>query len=248
MSSASQRGRKVQQPKKQSPRPILYIVIAVIAIAGIAVLVTVLTGQDTDSATNVSTVAGVPDAEQPFQTGQTPEGFYYKGNPEAPVQIVEYADYQCPACANFAGSSVYQTLNTDYVATGDVQYVFHDFPLQMHPNARTASEAAYCAGEQGYYWAMHDGIFETQTRWSSLSRNGAVNHFGDLAEASGANRAAFDTCMAEGTYTDQVQSAYQSAIQAGISATPTFVVDGSQVTAMQLMATIDAALAAERGS
>jgi protein-disulfide isomerase len=134
------------------------------------------------------------------------------------------------------------------VATGDVQYVFHDFPLQMHSNARTASEAAYCAGEQGYYWSMHEGIFETQTRWASLSQQGAVNHFGDLAEASGANRAAFDTCMADGTYTEQVQSAYQSAVQAGISATPTFVVDGSQVTAMQLMATINAALATEGGS
>jgi protein-disulfide isomerase len=95
---------------------------------------------------------------------------------------------------------------------------------------------------------MHEGIFETQTRWASLSQQGAVNHFGDLAEASGANRAAFDTCMADGTYTEQVQSAYQSAVQAGISATPTFVVDGSQVTAMQLMATINAALATEGGS
>jgi protein-disulfide isomerase len=248
MSSASQRGRKVQQPKKQSPRPVLYIVIAVIAIAGIAVLVTVLTGQDTGSATNPSAVAGVPDAELPFQTGQTPDGFYYKGDPEASVQVIEYADYQCPACANFASSSVYQTLTTDYVAAGEVQYIFHDFPLQIHPNARTASEAAYCAGEQGYYWSMHDSIFETQARWASLSRGGATNHFGDLVEASGANRAAFDTCMAEGTYTDHVQNAYQSAVQAGVSATPTFAVDGSQVTALQLMATINAALAGQAGS
>jgi protein-disulfide isomerase len=223
----------------------LYIVIAVIAIAGIAVLATVLAGQNADNTTNTTAMTGVSDAELPFQTGQTPEGFYYKGDPDAPVQVIEYADYQCPACANFASSSVYQTLTTDYVATGDVQYIFHDFPLQMHPNAGVASEAAYCAGEQGYYWATHEGIFETQTTWANLSREGAINHFGDLVEASGVSREAFDTCMAEGTYTDQVQRAYQSAVQAGVNATPTFAVDGSQVTALQLMATINAALAAE---
>jgi protein-disulfide isomerase len=245
------------RPRKQPgkpPAPAWIIVIAVIAIAGIAVLVTVLSGQDAESTTGASqhplfgSIAGTPDAELPFQTGQTPDGYYYKGDPEAPVQIIEYADYQCPACANFAGSSVYQTLNTDYIAAGEVQYIFHDFPLQIHPNAGTASEAAYCAGEQGYYWSMHDGIFATQATWANLSRNGAINHFGDIVEDTGADRAAFDTCMQEGTYTDHVQSAYQSSIQAGVSATPTFAVDGVQVSALQLMPTVNAALAAEGGS
>jgi protein-disulfide isomerase len=221
-------------------------VLAVIAIAGAALLFTYISGANEPSG-GVS-IAGTTDTELPFETGRTENGFYYKGSTDAPVQVVEYADYQCPACANFATSSLYDNVTSNYVEAGQVHYVFHDFPLQMHPNAPVASQAAYCSGDQDQYWAMHEEIFRTQAQWSSLTNSAAARFFAGLAEDLGQNRATFEACLAEGTYQEHVQAAYQSSVQNGIQATPTFVVDGRSVTAPELLQAIEAALAGEGDS
>lgn len=241
--STPQRGRKVQ-PAKQAPSlRIFYIVIGLIAIGGAAWLITLATAPSE----SVAELDSVP--LQPFdgQSGTTAEGFYYKGNPESGITVIEYADYQCPACANFATSSLYQRLNTDYVEAGQIQYVFHDFPLPQHPNAPAASHATYCAGEQGQYWTMHDRIYATQAQWSSLGGSAVDTFFANLAGQVGLDEAAFAACQSSDKYADHVQQARSTAMEIGIPATPTFVVNGRQVNASELPLAIDAALA-EKGN
>ncbi|MBR9703730.1 thioredoxin domain-containing protein, partial [Candidatus Woesearchaeota archaeon] len=81
-----------------------------------------------------------------------------KGDPDAPVTIIEFSDYECPFCARHY-EQTYQEIMKNYVDTGKVKLVFRDFPLSFHQNAQKAGEAAECAGEQGQYWDMHDKLF-----------------------------------------------------------------------------------------
>lgn len=247
--SPRQRGRQVQSSRKSPPLRSFYLIIGAIAVVGVVLLlVFVFNSQanpDTNATADGAIIAAVSDSEAPFATGRTEDGFYYKGDPEAPVQIVEYSDFQCPACANFTMSDIYERVTTEYVTTGQVQFVFHDFPLQIHPNAPVASEAAYCAGAQGYYWAMHEEIFRTQQQWSALDRTGAAGFFGRVVGQMGLDSGQFESCMSSDEFVPQVEAALESALQNNIPATPTFVVDGTQINnALQLTSAIDAALAA----
>jgi protein-disulfide isomerase len=242
--STPQRGRKVQSAKKQTPSlRIFYIVIGLIAIGGAAWLITLATAPGS----SVAELDSVPS--QPFdgQSGTTAEGFYYKGDPESGITVIEYADYQCPACANFSMSSIYQRLNNEYVEPGQIQYIFHDFPLPQHNNAPAASHAAYCAGEQGQYWTMHDQIYATQAQWSNLGQQAANTFFTNLAGQIGLDEAAFGACQSSDKYAEHLQQARSTAMEIGIPATPTFVVNGSQVNGGELLPAIEAALA-EKGS
>ena len=85
-----------------------------------------------------------------------------KGPKDAKVVLVEFSDFQCPFCARFSRDTIPQ-VQTDYVDTGKIKYVFADFPLEtIHPYAFKAAEAAGCAGEQGEFWKMHDHLFANQ--------------------------------------------------------------------------------------
>lgn len=242
----SRRGRKVKTAQKQkatSSRIFLFVIGAVV-IAGVAALVTFLAsggggGETTSGETSLPALGGVAPFEVPYATGVTSEGFHFKGATEAPVTVVEYADYQCPACQRFATSSLAERLNQEYITTGQIQYILHDYPLPMHPHSQLSSQAAYCAGDQGQYWQMHDYIFQTQQQWSPLSAQGAQNHFVRIAGGLELDQTAFASCLDNGTYSNHVQGALQAAQQDGIPATPTFVVNGQQVPAAQLETTIN---------
>src|SRR3989440_6854912 len=106
------------------------------------------------------------------------------GRADAPVTLVEFADYQCPFCQRFFATTL-PALKKDYIDTGKLRYVFRDFPLDMHAHARQSAEAAHCAGEQGKYWAMHDALFQHQ---------GALDppQLAEYARAVGVDGAGFD--------------------------------------------------------
>jgi protein-disulfide isomerase len=107
-----------------------------------------------------------------------------RGNPAAPVTIVEFSDYQCPFCAR-----VNPTLARIRETYGDrVKIVFKDYPLPNHPQAPKAAEAARCAGEQNKYWEMHDAMFANQ-------RALEVPMLKQTARAIGLDGGAFDQCI-----------------------------------------------------
>jgi protein-disulfide isomerase len=136
------------------------------------------------------------------------------GSPSAPVQIVEFADYQCPYC-----QKVHPALAKLQEQLGDkVSVVFKDFPLPMHSNAEKASEAARCAGAQGKFWQFHDALFDNKK-------------FGLLelkAEAHSLNldQARFDKCLDSGEEADAVHKDLAEGQKLGITGTPSFFVNG----------------------
>jgi protein-disulfide isomerase len=149
------------------------------------------------------------------------------GADSAPVTIVEYADFECPACAQFAiltGPDVKQRL----VATGQVRWIFRDLPLDMHPNSLTAHHAAQCAAEQGRFWEMHDQIFFNHGRWVPERRPDRALRV--LAGAIGVDLNRYDECMASRRYLPRLQQLQADAAARGISSTPTFEIGGQRVS------------------
>jgi protein-disulfide isomerase len=139
------------------------------------------------------------------------------GRRDAPVTIVEFSDYQCPFCRQFVTTTL-PALKSTYVDAGKLRWVFRDFPLdQIHPNARKASEAARCAGDQGKYWDMHDLLFQNQQAL-------AAEQLPTYADRLGLDRAAFGACLSSGKYAAAVQKNFGDGAAAGVRGTPSFVI------------------------
>jgi protein-disulfide isomerase len=216
-----------------------YVLLGIIAVVGVGIVGAIaLRGSAPTTTAPITTLPAAINAP----TGRTSDGFYYKGSPDAPVKVVEYADFQCPACAQFA-TRLEGTLNKAYIESGKVQLIYHEFPLPQHANAVKSAEAARCAGDQGKFWQMHDLLFSRQNEWENAGN--PTRLFGNYATALGLNQQAFSSCLATGTYTKAVTEAGTVAQTAGIQQTPTFVVGGKQVFANDLQAAIDAALQAK---
>jgi protein-disulfide isomerase len=147
---------------------------------------------------------------------------YVKGSESAPVEITEYADYQCPFCQTFATLQM-PTIEERLIRTGRVRWRYRDFPLQQHEFARLAAHAAACGDEQGKYWEMHDRIYEGQAEWAA---GDAADHFHDYARAIGLDRGRYDECMQSGKYAGRIQASVEEGARAGVSSTPTLLVGG----------------------
>ena len=148
---------------------------------------------------------------------------WVQGNKESKVVLVEYSDFQCPACGAF--SAVVKQLNAEYGSK--MQFVYRHFPLPQHGNAKLAAYAAEAAGKQNKFWEMHDLLFEHQQDWSES--NNAENIFLGYAKSLGLNIEQYQNDFNSKEVADKVNKDYQNGDQAGISATPTFFLNGKKL-------------------
>lgn len=147
-----------------------------------------------------------------------------KGNPNAPVTIVEFSDFQCPFCARFFAETLPQ-IQQDYIDSGKVKLVYRDFPLEsIHANARAASIAGECADDQKMFWQYHDKLFEGQTQWARLSANDAANTFQQYASELGLNSDNFNSCLNSPKYSDEINEDFQNGANYGVTGTPAFFI------------------------
>ena len=156
--------------------------------------------------------------------GFTPEGFPFRGDPNAPVTMVEYSDYECPFCARHFVQTE-PALNESFVRTGQMRVIFRDFPIEgLHPNAPAAHIASLCVADQGapLYWEMHGKLFQTQTEWGNSADPLPV--FERLATESGADLDAYTACMENDQAAKQafIDAAIAEGQAAGVSGTPSF--------------------------
>ena len=153
------------------------------------------------------------------------------GDPEAPIKIVEYSDYKCGHC----GAFVFDTeplLEEEYVKTGKVFFTSRSVGGMLSgAEPMLAAEAAYCAGEQGKYWEMHDIIYANQT--SPFSASG-MNRWAKTVEVADLDQ--FKACLSDHTYAERANQDEADANAAGVTGTPSFVisyiVDGEEVKQM----------------
>jgi protein-disulfide isomerase len=151
------------------------------------------------------------------------EGGPVRGSAEAPVTLVEFSDFQCPFCKR-SQATLNQLLER---YPGKLKIVYRDFPLdQLHPQARGASEAARCAGDQGKFWDYHDVLF---TQAPPLSPD-AMRRY---AEQAGLDLVAFDRCLSSGQHRDAVQRDVEEGMRLGVTGTPAFFINGRPLVGAQ---------------
>ncbi len=146
-----------------------------------------------------------------------------KGSEDARVVVFEIADFQCPYCAQFA-ADVFPQIDSAYVRTGLVQWVYVNLPLPAHREAWGAAEAALCAGAvANRFWEVHDLLYERQAEWSGHSN--APQRFAAIARSAGASGEAYDRCVREDRVAPLIIQDLLGASAANISGTPTFIVN-----------------------
>ena len=156
------------------------------------------------------------------------------GNPDAPITIIEFSDFQCPFCARFHVETLPSIMN-EYIDKGQVKLVFRDFPIQsIHPNALPASVASECANEQGKFKEMHDKLFENQKEWSNQSLDNLMITFTQYALDIGLEDEKFDTCLKNGKYVEEIQKDLDDGRNYGITGTPGFFVGNDQIGFIEL--------------
>ncbi len=151
---------------------------------------------------------------------------YVMGSPSAPIEFVEYADFECPGCGQFA-TLTEPDIRTRLVNTGKIRFRFMDFPLPMHPNTIHAHLAAACANEQGKFWEMHDLIFQNQDRWNSEATSKPRGPLGDLAKGLQLDMPKYNACMESETYRRNIMANVAEGERRQVTQTPSFII-GSQ--------------------
>ena len=151
------------------------------------------------------------------------------GPEDAQIVVREFSDFQCPYCAQYA-TQVLPELKKTLLARGDVRFEYHHLPLtSIHANAQLAAEAAECVTAanmgtktQEAFWTFHDALFERQKAWEGLGD--AAPYFVRLAKEIGLSNEGVAACLAEGRFTEEVQTAFDAAVQLGLNSTPSVFV------------------------
>ncbi|MBI4058510.1 DsbA family protein [Candidatus Gottesmanbacteria bacterium] len=147
-----------------------------------------------------------------------PSNAWTKGPQNPRVTLVEFSDFECPACGT--AFPVVKSVVEKY--QNDVKFVYRHFPLDQHTNARLAAEAGEAAGAQGKFWEMHDTLFKNQTNLSRESING-------MGLELKLDMEKFTKELDQGTYKDKVQADIDDGAQLGVDATPTFFLNGKKL-------------------
>jgi protein-disulfide isomerase len=142
------------------------------------------------------------------------------GNPQAPLKLEEYSDFQCPYCGRFTKEIEPKLISAD-VASGRVYFVYHTFGEFIGSESASAAEAAYCAGDQNKFWEMHDLIFANQNGENA----GAFTdrRLTSFAQKLGLDMSAFNSCYNNNNYKDLITKDGKDGLAAGVKATPSFV-------------------------
>jgi protein-disulfide isomerase len=230
------RGRPsaVSAAKRGGPGKGFWVALGLVAIIGIAALSWVMTRPK-------AAVATVDPSLPPMKA----QG-YVLGSASAPIEVIEFADFECPGCGQFA-TLTEPDIRTRLINTGQIRMRYLDYPLPMHKNTWDASLAAACANDQGKFWEMHDLIFQNQDKWNGEATGRPRGPLGDLAKQVGLDMTKYEACMDAETHRAQIQGNLAEAERRGIGQTPTFIIGGKVIPGAipfdQFKALVDAEIA-----
>jgi protein-disulfide isomerase len=164
-------------------------------------------------------------------TAQDPLAGRVRGSAKAPVTVYEMSDFQCPYCRRFA-LETFPALDSAYVTTGKVRWVFVNFPLtSIHQNALAAAETAVCAAQQDAFWRVHDLLYRHQDVWAPLKEPGAF--FLSLADSAKISGAALLACVRSPATEETIRAEAQGAERSGATSTPSFYIEGGLLAGAQ---------------
>ena len=197
-----------QQPASRAKG--FYILLGLLVLAGVVFIGTMATKNSTPKIVTANVTPG-------------PAQGYLLGDANAPVQVIEFADFECPACGQFSlvtEPDVRQRL----VQTGKVAYRYFDFPLPMHRNTMAASLAAACANDQGKFWQMHDALFFNQPEWSSEETSDPMKFFANYAKQIGLDVTTWTQCVNDQKHLATILGNRDEGNRVGVNQTPTFMI------------------------
>jgi protein-disulfide isomerase len=151
---------------------------------------------------------------------------WIKGNPEADITLIEYSDFQCPACQQRV--DIIKKLSNEF--SRRVKIVYRHYPLTQHQHAFYASQASEAAGVQGKFWEMHDMIFDNQSLWSNMSSSEVEKEFFSYAKDLELDLEQFKDDIESRAVRKAVESDKDLGVEARVSGTPSFYLDGQPVT------------------
>ena len=201
----------VKSARKSASNRVFYLLIAVVAVGAITALTYASTRQ------RGGTVTSPIDTTLPKVNSQG----YVMGSPGAPLEVVEFGDFECPQCGRFT-TLTEPDVRAHLINTGQIRYRFIDFPLDMHRNTWNASRAAACADQQGKFWEAHDALFDNQDKWNSEATSNPDKVIKPLLEPLVPDKAKFDKCVDDKATQAKIQAHWQIAMARQVQATPTF--------------------------
>ncbi|MCK9292625.1 MAG: DsbA family protein [archaeon] len=148
-----------------------------------------------------------------------------KGDPDAPITIIEFSDYECSFCQRFYYETLPQ-IQSEYIDKGLVKLVYRDFPISNHKYAQVSAEAAECAGEQGKYYEMHNLLFEKGV-------SGGTTSYKRFAKDIGLNTEQFNSCLDNRDQKAEVLNDFKVGQTEGVTGTPAFVINGELIIGAQ---------------
>ena len=164
---------------------------------------------------------------------------HLEGSPNAKVVLVEYSDFQCPACRLYY--PVVKNIVSKYGQ--QIQVIYRVFPLPQHDKGYLAARAAEAAGVQGKFWQMHDKLFEGQILWTGKSEIEAIQTFTDYATQIGLDKTKFSSDMNSPAIADRIQRDLTSGVSSNVDATPTFFLNGAKLTDLTSYADLESDVA-----
>jgi protein-disulfide isomerase len=223
--------RQARQKQKQRNKLMAIVaVVAVVAVAGLIVAGNALRG-DNETVRYASQAQG-----------------RVLGDPNAPVLIEAWEDYQCPVCKQ-ANATVLEQIDKNFISTGVARLEYRNFAF-LGAESTAAAEAAECAAEQNKFWAYHDALYDAQRAENSGAFS--TDKLKVLAMTASLDRASFNTCVDDHRYKDVIASEKASGVNIGVGATPTFFVNGKRITDWRdyaaFAAAIEQAAAAKAGT
>ncbi len=168
-------------------------------------------------------------AQQNLMASLIPKTRHFKGDPNAPVTIIEFGDFQCPYCGRFFAQTEPQ-IDETYIQSGKVRFGYFGFAF-LGQESNWAAEAAECAADQNKFWEYHDTLYSSQ----SGENQGAFNkdNLKKIAEGLGLDTSAFNECFDSGKYKQLIQDDSNAASSLGVRSTPTFLINGQAIVGAQ---------------
>jgi protein-disulfide isomerase len=216
--------RKTVREARASNRPKAFLwVLGLIAVVGVAALAYVASKPKSRS---------VDAREAADTTNAGPAQGYLIGKADAPVKILEYADFECPSCAGFA-TVTEPDVRTRIVNAGLASLTYYDFPLTQHRNTLAASNAAACADEQGKFWPMHDRLFAAQDQWNGEATDAPKPFMKRYASEIGLDVSKWEACFDARKYQKRINANLADGLRRGVNSTPSFIIGNKLYAGMR---------------
>lgn len=212
----SGRGRRanVVKQQRQSSMRNFYILLGAVAVLGSALLVY----NGSRAKVQVTTV------DLPPGSISDAEGYRY-GSATAPVEVIEFADFECPGCAQWS-TVVEPDVRKRIFDTGKASLRFFDFPLEMHRNTLAAANAAACAADQNKFWEMHDRIFFGRADWATESTSRPDKFMAAYARELSLDMGRWQKCFDDRAHQARILGNKAQGIKLKVGQTPTFIIAG----------------------